>query len=51
MLSCQVVWRYNGAAIDDLGENILIRDWIPQQDLLFHKNTKLFITHGGSHGM
>ena len=51
MMYHNVVWRYNGATIDDLGKNILTRDWILQQDLLFHRNTKLFITHGGSHGM
>ena len=26
-------------------------DWIPQNDVMGHANTKLFITHGGTNGL
>jgi UDP-glucoronosyl and UDP-glucosyl transferase len=31
--------------------NILMRPWIPQQDLLGHPAVKVFMTHGGIHSM
>lgn len=43
----RVVWRYSGVVPDNIGKNIKIMDWFPQNDLMGHKNTKLFITHGG----
>ena len=47
----QVIWKYDGKIPAKLNENVIASGWIPQPDLLAHKNTKLFITHGGSHSM
>ncbi|KAK3565652.1 hypothetical protein QTP86_013464 [Hemibagrus guttatus] len=44
----KVVWRHVGPKPSTLGNNTLILDWIPQNDLLGHPKTKVFITHGGT---
>ncbi|XP_028129750.1 UDP-glycosyltransferase UGT5-like [Diabrotica virgifera virgifera] len=33
--------------VPEKADNIVIRQWFPQQDILAHPNVKLFITHGG----
>nr|DBA28776.1 TPA: hypothetical protein GDO54_009079 [Pyxicephalus adspersus] len=47
----KVIWRYSGKRPERLGENTMISDWIPQNDLLGHPKTKAFITHGGTNGI
>ena len=32
----------------NLGDNILLSDWVPQNDLLGHPNMKAFFTQGGT---
>jgi len=32
-------------------ENVMVVPWVPQQSVLAHNNTKLFITHCGMHGV
>lgn len=43
----QVIWKFENETIDDLPQNVYISKWLPQNDILAHKNIKLFITHGG----
>nr|XP_023019040.1 UDP-glucuronosyltransferase 2B20-like [Leptinotarsa decemlineata] len=33
--------------LGDISSNVLVQKWVPQQDILRHRNVKLFITHGG----
>ncbi|KAG7258775.1 LOW QUALITY PROTEIN: hypothetical protein CRUP_008535 [Coryphaenoides rupestris] len=33
------------------GNNTLLLDWLPQNDLLGHPKTKLFVAHGGTNGI
>ncbi|KAM8939059.1 UDP-glucuronosyltransferase 2A2-like [Pelodytes ibericus] len=47
----KVIWRYSGKKPADLGENTIVYEWIPQNDLLGHPKTKAFITHGGTNGI
>ncbi|CAJ0574528.1 unnamed protein product, partial [Mesorhabditis spiculigera] len=44
----QFVMRYTGSDIDGIKpKNVKLTKWIPQADLLKHKKTVGFITHGG----
>ncbi|XP_047678126.1 UDP glucuronosyltransferase 5 family, polypeptide F1 [Tachysurus fulvidraco] len=47
----KVIWRYTGKKPSTLGNNTLLRDWLPQNDLLGHPKTKLFVSHGGTNGI
>ena len=44
-----VVWKYNGPPLDE-SQNVKILKWLPQNDLLGHNNTRLFITACGTNG-
>nr|XP_061819536.1 UDP-glucuronosyltransferase 2A2-like [Nerophis lumbriciformis] len=47
----KVIWRYKGAKPSTLGNNTLLVDWMPQNDLLGHPKIKLFVAHGGTNGV
>lgn len=47
----KVVWRYIGERPATLGNNTLLVDWFPQNDLLGHPKTRTFVAHGGTNGM
>nr|XP_046249659.1 UDP-glucuronosyltransferase 2C1-like [Scatophagus argus]XP_046249660.1 UDP-glucuronosyltransferase 2C1-like [Scatophagus argus] len=47
----KVVWRYMGQRPDNLGNNTLLVNWLPQNDLLGHPKTRVFVTHGGTNGV
>ncbi|XP_063044175.1 UDP-glucuronosyltransferase 2A2-like [Engraulis encrasicolus] len=47
----KVIWRYTGDRPSALGNNTLLVDWMPQNDLLGHPKTKLFVAHGGTNGV
>lgn len=43
-----VVWKWEDPSnVPGNSKNIFYRNWLPQDDILAHKNVKLFITHGG----
>lgn len=46
-LKQRVLWKFEDTSIPDIPSNVLIRSWMPQNDILAHRNVKLFITHGG----
>ncbi|XP_797549.2 UDP-glucuronosyltransferase 2C1 isoform X2 [Strongylocentrotus purpuratus] len=47
----RVLWRLKGTRPRTLGNNTLVSDWLPQNDLLGHPKTKLMIYHGGANGI
>uniref|UniRef100_A0A3Q3VV51 Uncharacterized protein n=1 Tax=Mola mola TaxID=94237 RepID=A0A3Q3VV51_MOLML len=47
----KVIWRHKGDKPATLGNNTLLVDWMPQNDLLGHPKTKLFVAHGGTNGV
>uniref|UniRef100_A0A8C6V3X2 UDP-glucuronosyltransferase n=1 Tax=Neogobius melanostomus TaxID=47308 RepID=A0A8C6V3X2_9GOBI len=46
----KVIWRYTGDRPSMLGNNTLL-EWMPQNDLLGHPKTKVFVAHGGTNGV
>ena len=49
-LKKKVVMRHDGEIPKTIPKNVLIQKWLPQNNLLGHPNTKLFITHAGNNG-
>ncbi|ROL54448.1 UDP-glucuronosyltransferase 2C1 [Anabarilius grahami] len=47
----KVVWRFIGERPSSLGNNTLLLQWIPQNDLLGHPKTRAFVAHGGTNGL
>lgn len=42
------IWKFETAEmLKDMPKNVMIKDWLSQNDILAHPNLKLFITHGG----
>lgn len=47
----KVIWRHVGERPVTLGNNTLLVDWLPQNDLLGHPKTRAFVAHGGTNGV
>ncbi|CAH1799970.1 unnamed protein product, partial [Owenia fusiformis] len=45
-----VIWSYEGPTPEGLGSNTVIRNWIPQNDILAHPYVKLFVHQCGMSG-
>lgn len=46
-LKQNVIWKFD-ANLNVDPKKIMIRNWLPQYDILGHDNTKAFVTHAGS---
>lgn len=49
-LKQRVLWKFEDESIQNLPKNVMIKKWVPQNDVLAHPNTKLFISHMGIGG-
>lgn len=47
----KVIWRHKGERPAIVGNNTLLVDWMPQNDILGHPKTKVFVSHGGTNGI
>lgn len=47
----KVIWRHVGERPKNLGNNTLLVEWLPQNDLLGHPKIKAFVAHGGTNGV
>lgn len=47
-LEQRVVWKYKGEVEEDLPDNVLVREWVPQQDILAHPRVRAFTNLGDS---
>ncbi|XP_039896807.1 UDP-glucuronosyltransferase 2C1-like [Simochromis diagramma] len=45
------IWRFVGEKPSSLGNNTLLLEWLPQNDLLGHPKTRAFVAHGGTNGL
>ncbi|KAF4519854.1 UDP-glycosyltransferase-12 [Ephemera danica] len=43
----RVLWKWESDEFPGKPRNVKVSKWLPQQDILAHRNVKLFITHGG----
>ncbi|XP_053673814.1 UDP-glucosyltransferase 2-like [Anopheles nili] len=50
-LQQRVIWKFEDDSFQaTVPPNVMIRKWAPQNDILAHRNTVLFIAHGGQFG-
>ncbi|KAF2892702.1 hypothetical protein ILUMI_13474 [Ignelater luminosus] len=43
----KVLWKWEDESLPDQPKNVIIRKWLPQQDVLGHPKVKVFVTQGG----
>lgn len=47
-LKQKVLWKFENESLTNIPSNVMIRQWVPQNDVLAHKNVVLFFSHGGN---
>lgn len=49
-LKQRVLWKFEDESLPGIPSNVMVRKWLPQNDILAHPNMVLFISHGGLFG-
>lgn len=44
------MWKFEDESLENVPSNVMIRKWMPQNDILANSNVILFISHGGLFG-
>lgn len=47
----RILWKYDGEIMENKPNNVMIKKWFPQRDIMAHSKLKLFIYHGGLSGI
>ncbi|XP_049787183.1 UDP-glycosyltransferase UGT5-like [Schistocerca cancellata] len=50
-LEQRVLWKVDASSLPSLPDNVKTAAWVPQNDVLNHPNTRVFITHAGQMSM
>ncbi|XP_031635700.1 UDP-glucuronosyltransferase 1-3-like [Contarinia nasturtii] len=50
-LKQKILWKFENDALPNQPENVFIRKWLPQRDILCHPNVRVFMSHGGLMGL
>lgn len=46
-LPYKTLWKFESKNDVNTPDNVLVQNWFPQQDVLNHKNVRVFVTQGG----
>uniref|UniRef100_A0A182KE60 UDP-glucuronosyltransferase n=1 Tax=Anopheles christyi TaxID=43041 RepID=A0A182KE60_9DIPT len=50
-LKQRIIWKWDSQDMPNKPSNVMLKDWLPQDDILAHPNVRLFIMHGGLGGI
>lgn len=43
----RVIWKWENSTLPNKPDNVYIRSWLPQRDILCHPKVRVFMSHGG----
>ncbi|CAM6032173.1 unnamed protein product, partial [Sphagnum compactum] len=43
----RVIWKWENGTVPNVPNNVYIRPWLPQKDILCHPKVRVFMSHGG----